>query len=146
MSLIKMNEMFGFLGVFSEGRFCNTIMVSVCYVFLYSCFKGSTGLSDIWSTTWARNFVNTWLLEGVDFVFHWDERLFESLEWFKGNFDVLFNENLSNLISGSLDKGKKSSRNRGLGVKMGFRKRMFRFVKRFLDLGGGIAIVLKGMF
>ena len=44
-----------------------------------------------------------------------------------------------------MDKGKKSSRNRGLGVKMGFRKILFCFVKIFLDLGGGIAIVLKGM-
>ena len=48
-------------------------------------------------------------------------------------------------MSGSLDKGKKRSRNSVLGVKTGFSKIMFRFLNLFLDLGVGIVIVLKGM-
>ena len=129
-----MNEMFIFWGVFGDGIFCNTIMVSVYYVLLYSCFKGSTSLSNTWSTTRARNFVVTWLLEGVDFVFHWLEIFFESFEWFKDCFDVILNYNLRNIISGFLDKEIKSLRNRGLRVKMGFRKRMFCSIKSSLYL------------
>lgn len=82
-------------------------------------------------------------MDGVNFVFHICQSLYDSLEEFKDHFYVLFNYNLSDPIDGALYEGEKSSRSGGLEVKLRFWNEMFSFVKSFLELQG-IDIVLKG--
>jgi hypothetical protein len=83
-------KLFGFRRVLDYGRFRDSIVTSINYMFFETGFERSTYLTYIGFSTRPRNLVNSWNQHWVKFIFGRSKKLFEGTRRGGGRRDFGF--------------------------------------------------------
>lgn len=142
LSLFNGDVMIGFFCMLYQSGGARPSMPDVGSMFTNPLVNGSTGLTNIRSSTRTGNDINTLLILGVNRVLNKMKRTSYSVKRSKRRMNLMLPQDPSNFIRGPLNKGKMNTGRPILGVNLTLRT-LFSILKSLKTLRPTITILIK---